>query len=590
MKELMMRSLVVLMLIGALAVISFAQDARVQLTAGGEGKSLTRTLAPNSNVGITFKANAGQTISFTAGYDFKESDLVIYLLTDGGEQLKKSGAKAPNEVLVKKTGDYQVVVENKTNKRITTTIYLDLFNPEDLQDDSGGSGVEPEPLSFEGSDQASVSKVIPANGTMKFTFEGTKGATAIVNVAEKTNKLTVIFNENENQKADTTIALNKDVTRKLTRTGEYTIEVVNQSAKSVKFNLEVSIEAAASTSTNPVLPIEERVEFARGETSASVTKDIPANGVVEFLFNVKKGQTVNYTVGYDFKDSDLTVYLGEPGDQDSAIPSRPKAPQTFVVKKSGDHSLEVTNTTKKKVTITLFLDVEAPASTSTNTGSSDAVRILTRGETSASVTKDIPANGVVEFLFNVKKGQAINYTVEYDFKDSDLTVYLGEPGDQDTSIPSRPKAPQTFVVKKSGDHRLEVTNTTKKKVTITLYLDIEATATSPTTGTGDASAPASERVQFPQGATDVSLERTVKANSTYDFILNIRKGQRMVFSFDGSDKLGMFLTEPGLQDISLESGPGEPNEFVVKKTGDHRITINNQSGKPMKFTLGVFIK
>ncbi len=64
----------------------------------------------------------------------------------------------------------------------------------------------------------------------------------------------------------------------------------------------------------------------------------------------------------------------------------------------------------------------------------------------------------------------------------------------------------------------------------------------------------------------------------------------MVFSFDGSDKLGMILTEPGLQDISLESGPGEPNEFVVKKTGDHRITINNQSGKPMKFTLGVFIK
>lgn len=103
---------------------------------------------------------------------------------------------------------------------------------------------------------------------------------------------------------------------------------------------------------------ETRVQFATGETSTSVTKDIPANGTVEFLFNVKKGQTVDYTIGYDFNDSDLKAYLGEPGDQDNSIPAPPKAPQNFVVKKSGDHRLEVANTTKKKVTITLYMDVE----------------------------------------------------------------------------------------------------------------------------------------------------------------------------------------------------------------------------------------
>jgi len=168
----------------------------------------------------------------------------------------------------------------------------------------------------------------------------------------------------------------------------------------------------------------ERVRFAAGETSASVTKVIPANGAIAFLFNVKKGQTIEYTVDYDFKESDLRVYLGEPGDQDASIPSASKAPQKFVVKKSGDHMLEVTNTTRKKATITLFLDVEAPASTSANVGSSGSERILTRGETSASVSKDIPANGAVDFLFNLKRGQTINYTVEYDFKESDLRVYV----------------------------------------------------------------------------------------------------------------------------------------------------------------------
>lgn len=107
-----------------------------------------------------------------------------------------------------------------------------------------------------------------------------------------------------------------------------------------------------------VKPTSSRIQFGAGETSTNVTKDIPANGIVDFVFNVKKGQTVEYTVGYDFDESDLQIYMGEPGDQDTSIPSSPKVPKTFAVKKSGDHRLEVTNKTKKKVTITLYMDIE----------------------------------------------------------------------------------------------------------------------------------------------------------------------------------------------------------------------------------------
>jgi len=123
-----------------------------------------------------------------------------------------------------------------------------------------------------------------------------------------------------------------------------------------------TIEADATKKSDPtasaVKPATTRVQFAKGDTSTYVTKDILANGSVNFVFNVQKGQTVDYTVAYDFDDSDITVYRGEPGDQDSSIPSAPKAPQSFVAKKSGDHRLEVTNTTKKKVTVTLYLDAQ----------------------------------------------------------------------------------------------------------------------------------------------------------------------------------------------------------------------------------------
>lgn len=109
----------------------------------------------------------------------------------------------------------------------------------------------------------------------------------------------------------------------------------------------------AANSTNSV-----RVQFAKGETSTSMTKDIPANGSVDFVINVKKGQKMGFTVGYDFNDDDVNYALYEPGTKDVTMAAGPKEPQEFDVKMSGDHRLTVNNTTGKKVTITLYLDVE----------------------------------------------------------------------------------------------------------------------------------------------------------------------------------------------------------------------------------------
>ncbi|MBK7394589.1 MAG: hypothetical protein IPI64_15060 [Chloracidobacterium sp.] len=358
MKILTMKSFAAMIMIGSLAVISFAQDIRVQLTAGGEGKSLTRTLAPNSNVVFTFKASAGQTISFTAGYDFKDSDLLVYLLKDN-EQLKSSGPKAPNEFLVKKTGDYQVVVENKTNKRVTTTLYLDLFDPEDMRDP--GADVETEALSFEGSDMATVSKTIPANGTIKFTFDGTKGINALVQVTDRTNQLTVVFNESQNQKADTTIALNKQVTRKLTKSQEYTIEVINQSSRSVKFNLEVILDSSGMVQAQTPQTITEEVRFAPGATSSFLKRTLDANGSIEFSFYAKKGQRMVYSVNYNMNNNrnsnDLELFFMETGAQDFIESGIADEPNEFRIKSNGIHTVQVVNKTGKKVTFEFGLSI-----------------------------------------------------------------------------------------------------------------------------------------------------------------------------------------------------------------------------------------
>jgi hypothetical protein len=100
------------------------------------------------------------------------------------------------------------------------------------------------------------------------------------------------------------------------------------------------------------------VRFAKGATSANLTRTIAASGSIDFTINAKKGQKMDFTIGYDFKDSDVEGFLTEPGVQDIALTAAPKAPHTFQVKTTGNHRLTVNNTTAKKVTITLYLGIK----------------------------------------------------------------------------------------------------------------------------------------------------------------------------------------------------------------------------------------
>jgi len=351
-----------LMMIGALAALSFGQETkeRVQLKAGSDTKSLTRTIGPNGSVDVTFRVTAGETIGFTAGYDFKDSDIQVFLMKTGDQDtLKTSGPKAPNEYLVSETGDYNVLVRNMTRKSITTTIYLDLFSAEHMAD--ANSDIETESLDFTGSDMAIVSKSIPANGTMKFTFNGEKNVTALVKVTEKTNKLTVVFNENENQKADMTIDLNREVARKLSRSGQYTIEVINQSARSVKFDLEVTFASTAAVPSTSPKTVTEEVQFGAGKTAAYLKRSLNANGSIEFSFHAKKGQRVNYSANYNMNNGlnsqDLEVFFMNPGAQDFLESGTADEPNEFRVKTSGFHTVMITNKTGKKVSFEFVLSI-----------------------------------------------------------------------------------------------------------------------------------------------------------------------------------------------------------------------------------------
>lgn len=100
------------------------------------------------------------------------------------------------------------------------------------------------------------------------------------------------------------------------------------------------------------------VQFAKGKSDTYVTKTINPTSSIDFNMYAKKGQTISFTIGYDFKDSDIEGFLKEPTLQDISLTTGPKSPNEFKVNITGNHRLTVHNTTKKKITMTLYVSIE----------------------------------------------------------------------------------------------------------------------------------------------------------------------------------------------------------------------------------------
>jgi hypothetical protein len=102
----------------------------------------------------------------------------------------------------------------------------------------------------------------------------------------------------------------------------------------------------------------ERVRFAKGTSSTNLPRKIAAYGEIKFLINATKGQTVEYEVSYDFRASDVQVFLFDLASNDIVSDSEAGALESFVVQKSGDTTLTVRNKTGKTISISLYLDIQ----------------------------------------------------------------------------------------------------------------------------------------------------------------------------------------------------------------------------------------
>lgn len=369
MKKIVMKSFVVSIMIAAFALVSFAQSNSkiVKFTAGKNVVEKINLPAGDGIVYLLQNLKENNLIKFSVGGLYSNGSeaqgLGIKLIKSDIYDTPLAQAQSGEEIeyqVQAGNGDYEIVVMNPGNKRanITLNVCINCASVDgDLPVNSGETTAQPKRIDFqkEGSNSLVWEEKVAANRSKSFVFYAKKGQKLSLGFIDDTKQgsmdLGKVSIEPNADPLEMVIEVSKD----------YIFSVTNNSNKATSFRIFITLENAGQTSNNTSTSTNSntvRVQFARGETSTSITREIPANGSVDFLINAAKGQKMEYTIGYDFKDSDIEAFLTEPGSQDISKTSGPKDRQEFVVKKGGDHRLTVNNTTRKKATITLYLDIE----------------------------------------------------------------------------------------------------------------------------------------------------------------------------------------------------------------------------------------
>lgn len=93
-----------------------------------------------------------------------------------------------------------------------------------------------------------------------------------------------------------------------------------------------------------------------------------------------------------------------------------------------------------------------------------------------------------------------------------------------------------------------------------------------------------EKIKFPRGETDITLEQTLTPGVHKTFLANAKKGQIMWFKVtESSGKIG----------IDFNKGPvkvGEEVRQILNASGEWAIYVNNPTNKPLKYSLWVGIE
>ena len=424
--------------LGALQAQTVNTTERVVFEPGENTTSIESEIGGTLVNHYNLYAGAGQELTVTVTSPGNNVYLSVYTPSGVALVRAQTGAKSYQGVLTE-TGDYNLRVSTTPGGPLTdytlnvgvsgTPLPTPLPSPTPLPT----STPLPTPTPPPGATQRINFATGATNATVTGRIDGVEVDTFLVNaragqfmqtwVTSPTNDLFLTVVSPSGSPLARAQAGAKSFSGTLPENGDYRLSVSSPSGTAhSNYSLFVSITGSTSGGGGSTT---QRISFAAGATSATVTGRIDGTEIDNFLLNARAGQVMQVSVSS--AANDLFLSVTSPGG--TPLVRAESGAQSFngTLPENGDYRLTVLSTSgTAHSNYTLFVSVtgsgSSPAPTPTQASSTTQRINFAPGATSASVTGSVDGGSTRTYLVNAQEGQRMQIAVTSSANNVYLTV------------------------------------------------------------------------------------------------------------------------------------------------------------------------
>jgi len=334
-----------------------------------------------------------------------------------------------------------------------------------------------------------------------------------------------------------------------------------------------SVSSAAPIPHPPA--VTQRISFAPGGTSATVTGQVDASTVDTYLLNARANQYMQVAVTSATSDVYLTVV--SPGG--SPLARAQAGAQSFAgtLPENGDYTLQVsafsgTPLTAYTLTVSVTGSIVPPTQQGPVAGPTTRIS-FPAGGTSAQVTGQVGGYVVNYYLVNAQAGQVMQASVTSPGNNVFMTV-AAPSGAILASAPAGAKS-YSGTLPESGDYTLRISTIPGGALTnYTISVTITG-AIQPPPQNGN------QRIQFAAGATSATVSGQVSGDVFNGYVINAQANQRMritLMDFSTTNFVYITLISPGGSPLARAQVGAQSFDGILPESGDYTIQVSAPAG------------